>query len=61
VLAGEIALGRPELAPKQQTSTALTLANEIVTASQQAWGLDLATGVSAADLSRWLDFALRHV
>lgn len=61
VLAGEIALGRPELAPKQQTNTALMLADEIVAASQQAWGLDFALGASAADLTGWLKFALRHV
>lgn len=61
VLAGEIALGRPELAPKQQTTTALMLADEIVVASQQAWGLDFAIGASAAGLTGWLKFALRHV
>jgi hypothetical protein len=61
VLAGEIALGWPELAPKEQTNTALMLADEIVAATRQAWGLDLSTGASEAGLSRWLNFTLRHV
>lgn len=61
VLAGEIAIGRPDLSPKQQTSTALMLADEIMAATRQSWGPDAAIGASAAGLSRWLNFALRHV
>ncbi|MDP9898838.1 hypothetical protein [Variovorax ginsengisoli] len=61
VLAGEIAVGLPELTPKEQTITALWMADEIVGATRDAWGSDLAVGASATGLARWMRFALRHV
>lgn len=61
VLAGDIALGLPDLPPKAQTTTALQLASEIMDATQQEWAHDLAVGAPAAGLARWLNFVLRHV
>lgn len=61
VLAGEIALRLPELEPKEQTTTALRLAGEIMDATQQAWAHDLVVGAPASGVARWLNFALRHV
>ena len=61
VLAGEIAVGLPDLAPKAQTTTALRLASEIMDATQQAWSHDIFGDAQASGVARWLNFALRHV